>query len=66
MDIRFRNVYRKAIYDYLKLNSGENILYKDICEELGVCYRTVQRHIHWLEKQHLIHRRGKRIFVDLF
>ena len=66
MDIRFKNIYRQAIYNYIKINSGENILYKDICEELGVCYRTVGHHIRWLEQQNLIYRRGRRIFINLF
>lgn len=66
MDVKFHNVYRTAIYNYIKLNSGENILYQDICEELGICRATVSRHIRWLERQHLIERRGKRISIVLF
>ena len=66
MDVNFKNVYRNAIYNYIRVNSGENILQKDIEEAIHICRRTVQRHLHWLEKRNYIRREGKRIYINLF
>lgn len=64
MQIQFPNMLLSRIYRYIKLNDGQNILYKDIMEEFGISYPTVRKHIRWLLKRELITINGKRISLN--
>lgn len=61
MTISFPNPIIARIYRYIKLNDGQNILYKDIMEELNISYPTIRKYIAWLERRDLIEKSGKRI-----
>lgn len=61
MNIHLPNRNLQKIYNYIKLNDGQNILYKDIRDELLISYKTIRKHMKWLERRGLIIKNGKRI-----
>lgn len=63
MQIQFPSELLNRIYRYIKVNDGQNILYKDIMEEFNITYPTVRKYIKWLAKRELITINGKRISI---
>lgn len=63
MNIKFRSIYLKSIYHYIKLHDGQTILYKDIMDEYAITYPTVRKCVQWLLDRELIKKVGKKMWV---
>lgn len=63
MNIKFKSIYLKSIYNFIKLNDGQTILYKDIMEEFAISYPTVRKNIQWLLDRDLIEKKGKKLSI---
>ncbi len=60
----FPNSYIRRIYNYIKLNDGENILIYEMSARLMISQPTIRKYLKWLERRELIRREKKRIWTN--
>lgn len=63
MAYAFRDIYTKAIYDYIKQHNDNTILYLDIMREFNISYPTVRKKIRNLIRMGRISKTGKRMKI---
>lgn len=59
----FRDIYTKAIYEYIKKHNDNTILYLDIMREFNISYPTVRKKIRNLIRMGRIQKNGKNMKI---
>lgn len=59
----FRDIYTRAIYDYIKAHNANTILYLDIMREFNISYPTVRKKVRNLVRTGRIKKEGKKMTV---
>lgn len=62
-NFRFRDIYTRAIYNYIVEHKNNTILYLDIMREFNISYPTVRKKVRNLINMGRIKREGKRYFL---
>ena len=60
---RFRDIYTRAIFNYISEHNNNTILYLDIMQEFNISYPTVRKKVRNLLRMGRIKRDGKRYTV---
>lgn len=55
----FRDIYTKAIFEYIKSHNNNTILYLDIMREFNISYPTVRKKVRNLIRMNRIKKVGK-------
>lgn len=63
MNYRFRDIYTRAIYNYIKEHNNNTILYLDIMREFNISYPTVRKKIKNLVRMGKIRKEGKHMSI---